>query len=350
VVVAGLYTGYMAPRRFSAQFRISERLNWRTVQFILENGVFLLMGAQLKHIVDAVHTDGLDSGLAVVLGVACTGILIAVRYLLVGPLILLLRARERHIPSQQARLAHLVDRIASFVERPVHDGGVRHERRVERWQRVVTRRGNDLRQLSREGLDWRGGVVIGWAGMRGVVTLAAAQSLPRDTDYYPMLVLIAFTVAIATLLLHGGTLPLVIRATGIRGSDRAADRRELADLLDEMNGAGMALLDRDGDVTLPDGERIDDEVVQRVRHDSEIAAKIARERAEQGDDVDENADAPQRQYRLLRREVLDAEREALLDAGARNAYPSRILRRAQTLLDLEETRLEQLGTGGREAH
>ena len=45
--------------------------------------------------------------------------------------------------------------------------------------------------------------------------------------------LIAFTVAIVTLLVQGGTLPLVIRWTGIRGTDRVADRRELATLLDE---------------------------------------------------------------------------------------------------------------------
>ena len=67
------------------------------------------------------------------------------------------------------------------------------------------------RMLRDEGLSARGTIVIGWAGMRGVVTLAAAQSLPKETPYYEQLVLIAFTVAIATLLLQGGTLPLVIR-------------------------------------------------------------------------------------------------------------------------------------------
>jgi CPA1 family monovalent cation:H+ antiporter len=46
--------------------------------------------------------------------------------------------------------------------------------------------------------------------------------------------------------------------------------------------------------------------------------------------------------------VLEAEREALLDARARGAYPSRILLRAQALLDFEEARLQQLDTGGRD--
>ena len=66
---------------------------------------------------------------------------------------------------------------------------------------------------------------------------------PTSTPYYEQLVLIAFTVAIVTLLVQGGTLPWVIRLTGVRGTDRAADRRELAQLLDEMSEAGLAALE-----------------------------------------------------------------------------------------------------------
>ncbi|MFT4285607.1 MAG: cation:proton antiporter, partial [Protaetiibacter sp.] len=206
-------------------------------------------------------------------------------------------------------------------------------------------RRNDLAQLQAEGLGWRGGVVLGWAGMRGVVTLAAAQSLPRNTPYYEQLVLIAFTVAIATLLVQGGTLPWIIRWTGIRGSDRVADRRELAALLEEMSIAGVAVLDRD-EVEV-EGVEVDADVVQRVRDDTLLAAQSAWERAEHADQEDGLANSPHQQYRSLRREVLAAERAVLLDARSRGAYPSRILQRAQSLLDLEEARLQQIDTGGR---
>jgi CPA1 family monovalent cation:H+ antiporter len=190
-------------------------------------------------------------------------------------------------------------------------------------------------------LSWRGGLVLGWSGMRGVVTLAAAQSLPADVPYRPQLVLIAFTVAVTTLLVQGGTLPWLIRLTGIRGTDRAADRRELAALLDELGEAGLQSLENPA-VELPDGETLDAAVIERVRSDTLLAAESAWERAEHGAGIDGLTHSPQRQYRALRRQVLQAERAALLEARAAGTYPSRILIRAQAMLDLEETRLEQI--------
>src|SRR5699024_12807214 len=83
--------------------------------------------------------------------------------------------------------------------------------RVRRWTRFLARRRADVALATTRGLDWRGGAVLGWSGMRGVVTLAAAQTLPRDLPYRPQLVLVAFTVAFVTLLLQGRTLPAVIR-------------------------------------------------------------------------------------------------------------------------------------------
>jgi CPA1 family monovalent cation:H+ antiporter len=177
--------------------------------------------------------------------------------------------------------------------------------------------------------------------MRGVVTLAAAQSLPAETPYRPQLILIAFTVAVVTLIVQGGTLPWLIKLSGIRGADRVADRRELATLLDEMSEAGVSTLDHP-DLRLPRGERFNPEVIERVRHDTLLGAESAWERADHGSGDDVLADSPHQQYRALRREVLRAERDALLEARSRGNYASRILSRAQAMLDLEETRLEQL--------
>src|ERR1019366_1202286 len=56
VVVAGLYSGHAAARRFTPQARIAERLNWRTLQFVLENGVFLLMGLEISKLVANVQS------------------------------------------------------------------------------------------------------------------------------------------------------------------------------------------------------------------------------------------------------------------------------------------------------
>ncbi|MBN9141340.1 MAG: sodium:proton antiporter [Micrococcales bacterium] len=340
VVAAGLYSGHQSAKAFSAQSRISERFNWRTLQFVLENGVFLLMGAQISTIIVDVNEDKLPVHQAVQLGLLMTVILIVIRYVFVWPLVFVMRRQAQRAEEQDSMLARTLDRVQGMAGR-----GDRFERRRAGVERRIDRRRNDLAQLQAEGLGWRGGVVLGWAGMRGVVTLAAAQSLPRNTPYYEQLVLIAFTVAIATLLLQGGTLPWIIRWTGIRGSDRVADRRELAALLEEMSIAGVAVLDRD-EVEV-EGVEVDADVVQRVRDDTLLAAQSAWERAEHADQEDGLANSPHQQYRSLRREVLIAERAVLLDARSRGAYPSRILQRAQSLLDLEEARLQQIDTGGR---
>jgi NhaP-type Na+/H+ or K+/H+ antiporter len=344
VVVAGLYSGHAAPARFPAQARISERLNWRTVQFVLENGVFLLMGLQIKGIVTQVESERLSVAGAVLLGLLAAGLLIVLRFLFVAPLIAGLRRREKNAGAFQERAGTMLDRIRGLPE-----GDARTEKRRRRVTLAIERRTNDVAQLSSEGLGWRGGLVIGWAGMRGVVTLAAAQTLPRSTPYYEQLVLIAFTVAIVTLLLQGATLPFVIRLSGIRGSDRTADRRELATLLDEIEQAGLELLDG-SETALSGGEPIDTDVVERVRDETRRTALAAWERADNGTEPEALPQSPHQQYRALRREVLDAQRMALLDARSRGAYPSRILSRAQALLDLEEARLEQNDNGGRLEH
>src|SRR5699024_8462940 len=64
VVIAGLVTGHRGAKLLTAQDRISERLNWRTIQFVLENGVFLLLGVELKPLVEAVQEDRLGVGSA----------------------------------------------------------------------------------------------------------------------------------------------------------------------------------------------------------------------------------------------------------------------------------------------
>jgi len=336
VVAAGLYSGHSSARQFSAQARISERINWRTAQFVLENGVFLLMGLEISSLIRNVEEDELSARQAIYVGLLMVLLVIIIRFLFVAPLLITLRRRQARQELAQAQFREMLDRVRSRLDLPPNV-----VRRRQRAERMYHRRQVDIEQLRDEGFSWKGGLVLSWSGMRGVVTLAAAQSLPEEMDYRPQLILIAFTVAVVTLLLQGGTLPWLIRATGIRGTDRAADRRELATLLDEMGTAALAVLDSP-QFTLPDGEQINPATIERVRHDTKLSAESARERAEHGSGVDALVHSPQRQYRELRREVLRAERDALLEARSTGTYPSRILARAQTMLDLEETRLEQI--------
>ncbi len=346
VVVAGLYSGHNGAKRFSAQARISERLNWRTVQFVLENGVFLLMGVQISALIDETHKFDLSADTAIYIGLGMTLLVLVIRFAFLVPLVFLLRRQDALNERQTRRWGVVVSRMRSRIDAvPELADNERVQRRRARIEKSHARRKADVAQLTSEGLGWRGGVVLGWTGMRGVVTLAAAQSLPEGTPYRAQLVLIAFTVAVTTLLVQGGTLPWLIRLTGIQGTDKTADRRELASLLDELGEAGLAVLDNP-DFELPGGEKIDEEVIERVRNDTLLAAESAWERADHGAGEAGLTRSPQRQYRALRREVLQAEREALLEAKSEGTYPSRILNRAQALIDLEETRLEQMDNPG----
>lgn len=335
VVAAGLYSGHASARRFSAQARTSERLNWRSIQFILENGVFLLMGLELSFVIGTVENDDLSVPQALVLGLLITAILIVLRFAFIAPLLVVLRAQTRKAERDQDRLGAALSRFDSAP-----NALPQATKRVERARRIFGRRQIDLERMRAEGLGWRGGVVLGWSGMRGVVTLAAAQSLPADTPYRSQLVLIAFTVAVVTLLLQGGTLPWVIRWTRIGGSDKEADHRELRALLGDLGAAGLAVLDNPENEAWG-GEEPDPEIIKRVRIDAKLRMPKPHDVPvrEEGD----TSVTPRERYRLLRRAVLDAEREALLDARSEGAYSSHILSQAQTWLDLEETRLEQMG-------
>jgi NhaP-type Na+/H+ or K+/H+ antiporter len=331
VVVAGLYTGHASPSLFAAQSRISDRINWRTVQFLLENGVFLLIGLEIRTLINDVDPSVLGAGDAVIIGLIATVSLMLLRFLWVGPMVYGL---QRHAMREEKTTYRMHLALEYFRTHP--SPSVRQTRRHRRAERIYDRRRADLTQLRREGIDWRGGIVISWSGMRGVVTLAAAQSLPHDTPYREQLILIAFTVAVVTLVVQGGTLPWLIRLLGIQGIDAKEDRRELATLLDEISFHGLTVLD-DPESAVDSAEPIDPDVVERVRQSSFLRAESAWERAlEMGASLGET---PHRMYRELRLAVVQSERESLLDARRRGAYPSRILAQAQAMLDLEETRL-----------
>ncbi|AJM77573.1 cation:proton antiporter [Rathayibacter toxicus] len=333
VVVTGIYTGHNSARLLSAQSRINERVNWRTVQFVLENGVFLVMGAEITAIVGEVAPGELGTGAMVLLGLNTVLIVMVVRILFVWPLLLWLRGSNWRAGRVNQRLAVSVQQLRSRVVSG--NGGRRRQQLIER---LYQRRETDLATTTNQAFGWRGGVVLSWCGMRGVVTLAAAQSLPEATPYRSQLILIAFTVAVVTLLVQGATLPGLIRLTGIQGNDREADRRELAMLLDEVSATGLDALTQ-AETELPGGS-VDPDVLERVRRNTLVHSKVAWEQAET---AAASPLGPQGQYLQLRRAVLLAEREALLEARGRGVYSSRILRRAQLILDVEQTRLDVHG-------
>lgn len=335
VVVAGIYTGHRSASQFDARARISDNVNWRTVQFLLENGVFLLIGLEVRTLLQNIDESLLTVQQTVLIGLLATLALIVLRFLWVFPLVLLMR----RLPSRaERRTLQLRRGLGRLKKQPTLDA--RQERRKRALTRLYERRRADLELERREGFGWRGATVLGWSGMRGVVTLAAAQSLPESFAYREQLVLIAFTVAVTTLLVQGSTLPALIRVLRIEGIDADTDREESATLFDELRTEGLRILD-DPQQIVGEDVQVDEDVLERVRTDTGMRSEFEWEKARLPEQ--KLVRSPHRQYRDLRLAVLEAERQALLAARARGTYSSRVLAKAQRILDVEETRLRPRG-------
>ena len=281
VVVTGLLLGHKAPVLQSAASRLSEATNWRTVQFLLENAVFLLIGLQIKPIVEDVGDSDLG---AARIAVVCAAVL--------GTTILV-------------RIAYIMTAVAAY-----HNGTARM--RSNAW-------------------DWATGTAVSWSGMRGVVTLAAVFLLPPETPQREVLQLAAFVVVAGTLLIQGTTLPWLVRRLGLPAPSPAEDALQAAALITEASRAGLARLD---EVIGPDDP---EEVVKELRHRAERRANGVWERLGRSQD---EIEPPAATYRRLRLEMLAAERGAIIEARDKGVLDDEVLRSAMTAVDLEESLLD----------
>ncbi|HLQ81744.1 MAG TPA: sodium:proton antiporter [Brachybacterium sp.] len=321
VVAAGLVTGASGVRRLSVQDRTSERLNWLTIQLLLENGVFLLMGLQLRTLVVDVRGAGLSVADPIWIGLLMVVALGAIRTAFVAPVILAERRRRAGHEERARRYQAVLDQVSA-------DERARSSTRAVRLQRWLRRHGADARFYAGNGLGGRGGLVIAWSGMRGVVTLAAAQSLPVDFPYRSQLILLAFVVALVTLVGQGGTLPLLIRLLGIRGTDEEKAQRELTLLLDELQETAVAQVLDNPDLRRRDGKPFDGTVLEKVR------ARAAHRAAHAAGEADPVA----AQLPELVQLVHEVQQDALNEARSLGAYDSRTIARAQLMLDAGATR------------
>ncbi len=176
------------------------------------------------------------------------------------------------------------------------------------------------------------GVVVSWAGMRGVVTLAAVFVLPEETPQREVLRLAAFTVVAGTLLVHGTTLPWLVRRLGLPGPDPAEDALQAASLVTEASRAGLTRLE---EVRSPDDPQ---EVIDQLRERARRRSNMARERLGRSH---EELEPPSMAYRRLRTQMLRAERETIVAARDAGTVDDAVLRSAMTAVDLEESLLDR---------
>jgi CPA1 family monovalent cation:H+ antiporter len=184
--------------------------------------------------------------------------------------------------------------------------------------------------------DWKHVALIAWTGMRGADSLAAALALPfalpggaafpgRDE-----ILIITFGVIFSTLVLQGGTLPLVIRWLGIVGDNLDEKEERIARL--KANEAAMAFLD-ERDV----GNRFDPAHIDRLR--VEYLDRLRQLKiCEEADSERQLGAAPG--FGELQREALRIERRIIITLRNEGAINDDALRRIQRDLDLAEARLD----------
>jgi monovalent cation/hydrogen antiporter len=286
VVVAALYLGHHSPQAGYAT-RLQDQAVWQAADTVLEAFVFALIGLQLPAVVRGVSGDirPLLIAAAAVIGTA-----VLARVVWVFP--------------------------ATYLPRLL-SSRVRARDPAPRWQVPA---------------------VLSWAGMRGVVTLAAASAIPRVTNSgapFPgrsEIVFLAFCVTVATLLLHGLTLPWVIRRLGAEGRESFQDALAEADA---MHAVTLAALERLENASAGAPESVTTRLRKAAEHRSNsVWERLGRPETELGE-------APSVIYRRLRLEMLAAERETLVSLRDTGRINDDILTRTLHDLDLEEAILSR---------
>src|SRR6187401_1517125 len=280
-VTAGIYLGWYTPEVTSAQVRLQGLAVWEIVQYLLNALLFVLIGLQLPVVVDALG----DISAAKLLGYAAV-----------------------------VSLTVIVLRFA-WVFAVLH---------APKW-------------IARRMSNWRGAVFLSWAGMRGAVSLAAALALPLETDAgtpFPgrdLILFLTFSVILATLVGQGLTLPFVIRVLGLE--EDGLEEREDSKARIHAAEAALARLEE-----LVSEDWVREDTAERVRGAYRFRTNRFRARL---DDWDDGAiEMRSQDYQRLRRELLDAERQALVDLRRSGTISNDVWLRVGRDLDLEDQRLD----------
>lgn len=334
-VTAGLISGYRAPSRVGAEARLAEQAVWRTIELLLESAVFLVVGLELPSLVSRLDADAAFLRHPVFLAVVLGAAVLLIRAVFVSGAVWSLARRNRKMPAVREQLSHIQDQLvdgpvpasASPLAQRINANATTEERR-HRWQRAISRRLADVDYLAAEQFGWRDGVILVWAGMRGAVTIAAAQSLPEAVPHRPLLVLTATFLAVGTLLLQGLTLTPLARRLGLASGDNEVDPERWRALQTELGQAALESLP-----TSPDGG--DADLIATVRD----RVLKATQSAEWSSARDRSA-ASWAKVRRMRLAALNAQREKLVELRGLGNYPSAMLDDALAELDAQQISLE----------
>ena len=279
VVVAGLVLGFRSPMDLQPEVRLTMRATWNALQYVLEGAVFALIGLQLWGIVTAP-----DIGRAPTLLVSGAVLLTVI---LIRPIWIF-----------------LLNGIGRLLGRPGAIG------------------------------SWRPLAAVSWAGMRGVVSLAAAQTLPLTTPYRALLLTCTIAVILGTLVLQGLTLPTVIRLLHLPGDPDADLAKERALAQQQANEAIAARVEEAvADEHLPAEEATQMRAWAASRNWRGLTERLERR----------GGDAGARLARISdwRHELVGIERDVFVSMRNSGSLSEDVLRELEYDLDLEEALLDR---------
>ncbi len=288
-LACGLYLGRRSSGFYSLHARIEASAVWRTLDFTLNGLVFLTLGLQLPYILKDI--EGISARSVILDGALFSLAVVILRFLWVYP----------------------GEWIAS---------------RIRRW------RGRQARRVTTAEV-----FLVGWAGMRGVLSLAAAFSLPEKLSngapfpYRDLIIFLTFCVIFTTLVLQGLSMPALIRLLGLAGGSGGYEEESLARR--QMISAALKTLDRiRKERRGPEKELLDQfETYYRQR----LALLEHRDNGASGD--------PQTEVLAYRRhiaqELRNVERSVALDLRNRNKIHDEVLRRLEHELDLLDARFAE---------
>ncbi|HTK46333.1 MAG TPA: Na+/H+ antiporter [Patescibacteria group bacterium] len=279
-VAAGLVIGSRLGTIIGADTRVLWLSTWKMVNFVLNGFLFVLIGLQLPEILAGVK-DGTAGELIGLILLICFAV-IATRFAYVE-----LASRLPNGPRAQ----------------------------IARYNAELARR------LT---------IVFGWSGLRGAVSLAAALALPVDFPERNLILLLTFSVIVVTLVGQGLTLPYLARWAAWDGVEFDGD--ELTRARGVAYEAGLAEIAR-ARQQWPDHLPLLDRLESGLRDRTDHLAT---------EDADETAERHQEriEHEQIQREVIAAQRAAVIELRDRRSINDRTLRLIERDLDLEELRAE----------
>ncbi|MEJ0090264.1 MAG: Na+/H+ antiporter [Limisphaerales bacterium] len=284
VVTAGLYLGWRTPVILSSQTRLRGGPVWEMVEFLLNGFVFVLIGLQLPRVLHGLSDNAISIHRLIWYALLISLTVVVIRILWVFPAAYLPRLLSKKLRKRDPYPA---------------------------WQHIA---------------------IIGWTGMRGVVSLAAALALNDGFPHRDLVLFLTFIVILATLVVQGLSLPFLIRWLGVE-DDGSLEKEEREARL-QANQAALARLD---EFAKRDSMKTDALQRLRVEYEDHISQLAAAESKRAGSRLRLFSS----EYERLSRVTLEQERRTIIHLRNQGVIGDEALRRIQRDIDLAEVRLQE---------